>query len=134
MSRFTGRAHARGFTGVGLLTLATGCAVAFLAACAGDVGESADSPASTEVAAEAFTSEFGPMSDATREEALERLEIQVDYLVQEMDELEASARNGDFPRHASARYELLNDMYVQRLHQYEALRMEAEVNRRLGVS
>ena len=58
----------------------------------------------------------------------------MNYLVEEMDVLENNARNGDFPRHLSARYELLNSMYVERLEQYETLRMEAEVNRQLGVS
>ncbi len=111
-----------------VLTVVMGLGVALSAACVGGAPDVPEPDA--EFSAESFTMRFGPMSDENRGEALRLLDLQVKYLIEQMDEI----RSGQLEPHARARYDLLESMYVERLEQYETLKMEAEVNRRLETS
>ncbi|MDH3223969.1 MAG: M56 family metallopeptidase [Gemmatimonadota bacterium] len=128
MTRFADSIHQEPTRASTVLTLAMGLGLVLSAAC---VGGAPDVPEpEVNFSAEAFTMQFGPMSDEIRSEVLQRLDLQVNYLIEQMEEIRA----GELQPHARARYDLLESMYVERLEQYETLKMEAEVNRQLGVS
>lgn len=82
---------------------------------------------------------------ADREVTLERLEVQLDYLMKEMEEIRAEEDSifsewlrGDRtpapPRGSpkGQRRRLLNELYLQRLLSFEVLRMEVETELRQG--
>ena len=92
-----------------------------------------------EVAVAELTSRFGPMADETRDAALERLDVQMSYLLERIEEmretLQTRERAGeDYLNHLYEQAQLLNAMYMERLETYETLRLEAETERRLGGS
>ena len=70
---------------------------------------------------------------------LARLEVQIEYLTEELDDLrprlEAASRNGEnlemMPEYR--RFRLLQELYMQRLGAYETMKMEQETDRRLGI-
>ena len=75
------------------------------------------------VAGIAITSQFGDLSTGAREVALERLEVQLEYLLNEL---------GESPIPSRARRNLLNELYRERLRTFELLRLEVETDRQLG--
>ena len=109
--------------------------VAVAGACAGQVPEAQDPGG--EMSAAQLTSSFGPMADETREAALRRLGVQMGYLTERIEtaraEVQAFETAGeDYPQHIWEQYQLLNQMYLQRLETFETLKLEAETDRRLG--
>ena len=89
--------------------------------------------------------QFGDLSAGDREVTLERLEVQLDYLMKEMEEIRAEEDSifsewlrGDRtpapPRGSpkGQRRRLLNELYLQRLLSFEVLRMEVETELRQG--
>ena len=122
---------------------------ALFGACA---GQARDFDSEDYVAGVAITSQFGELPTGAREVALERLEVQLEYLLNEIaginemtEELvevweEARNRGGAFPPDVPdrvpaqwiSRRKLLDELYVQRLRTFELLRMDVETERQLG--
>ncbi len=108
----------RRWSSVSALSLLLGTAL--LGACAGQER----APNSKDyVAGVAITSQFGDLSTGAREVALERLEVQLEYLRNEIDGM-------PFPSFRSR--SLLNELYRERLRTFELLRLEIETDRQLG--
>ena len=106
----------RRWSSVSALSLLLGTAL--LGACAGQER----APDSEDyLAGIAITSQFGDLSTGAREVALERLEVQLEYLLNELEE--------DSPRQ---RVSLLFELYEERLRTFELLRLEEETDRQLG--
>ncbi len=87
--------------------------------------------------AEELTSRFGPMADETRNATLERLDVQMAYLQERVEEIAAEIRDVeqsglDPHSHLFEQYQLLSQMYLQRLETYETLKLERETELRLG--
>ena len=77
------------------------------------------------------------MEDETRDAALERLDVQMAYLrerIEEMlDQIQAAEAEGErLGSHLYEQYELLTNMYLQRLVGLETLKLERETEIRLG--
>ena len=114
--------------------------VSVVAACAPDGREesrAAEDRAAEEVDSRMLTSQFGMLSEETRDETLRRLDVQMSYLVGRIEDLAAMLRAGqeagqDHPQHIYEQYQLLNRMYLDRLETYETLKLEAETERLLG--
>ncbi len=104
----------------------------------GACGSTTTPPAAAAVdLAEAFTSRFGPMADETRDGALKRLDIQMTYLQERVEEVGADLRAAErvdepLGHHVYRQYELLSNMYLERLETYETLKLERETEIRIG--
>ncbi len=97
-------------------------------------------PSSQEIGAdvaEELTSLFGPMADETRDAALERLDVQMAYLQERVEEVAGQIREVELSgldphAHLYEQYQLLSRMYLQRLETYETLKLERETALRLA--
>lgn len=94
-------------------------------------------PTRHEPSAAELTSRFPAMSDETRAETVRRLDVQMAYLVERMDDLLVSVedyqtRDERIPDYLTQQYDLLNNLYRERLETYETLKLEAETERRLA--
>jgi beta-lactamase regulating signal transducer with metallopeptidase domain len=115
--------------------------VSFLSIIAlGACGGRSEPPPSPDIdVAEQLTSQFGPMADETREAALERLDVQMAYLTERVEDvaaqISAAQADGRDPQpHVWEQYQLLSRMYLQRLETYETLKLERETEIRLNRS
>ncbi len=118
---------------------------ALLGACA---GQTRDVDSEDYIEGVAITSQFGDLAEGAREVALERLEVQLQYLLNEIDgidemvathrEVYYEARDAgralppDIPPQVFRRHTALNELYDQRARTFELLRMDVETERRLG--
>ena len=141
-TRPTPRLRAGTLLASGLLFLV----IAATGACAGGTGNAASSQAET-TANVHFTSQAGFQSDDAMDAALERLDVQLAYLRERMEE--NRRERADLPESAQMRgaqydiedwrsgqrmdqaYGLLNSMYQERLKASETLKLERETKRRL---
>ncbi len=124
---------------VGALSLLLG--IALLGACAGQERE--PDPEDYDIGV-AFPPQFGDMTAEAREVALERLEVQLDYLVNEIEGIKAERTAMLLLRQAEGieldqsftdlgtRRQLLGGFYRERLSTLELLRMEVATDRQLG--
>ena len=120
----------RRWSSVSAVSLLLGTAL--LGACAGQ--ESEPAPYDYEVGV-AITSQFGDLTEGARDVALERLEVQLDYLADEIEGLTFTFGREESQRSShrvQSRYTLLNELYIQRLRTFELLLLEAETDQRLG--
>lgn len=140
MRRFANKPESRHLRPLSSAAGAVAClGLVVLSACSGIPGLRSSVSDEARDAAEEITSRLGPMADETREAALERLDVQMAYLRERVegaagriDELERS--NQRVAPHVYEEYQLLNQMYLQRLETYETLKMERETEIRLGRS
>ena len=129
MKRFTETPTSRPLrrrSSVTALSLLLGTAL--FGACAGQLEE--PDPEDYDVGV-AITSQFGDLAAGAREVALGRLEVQLDYLVEEM-ELSNRMREAGGSYQLEQRQGLLWELYIQRLRTYELLKLEVETDLRLG--
>ncbi len=116
--------------GVGLLL-----ATALLGACAGQTQEPAQEEDFKEYAGDVITnsiySEWQFYTGARRRAAIVRLEVQLDYLIAEMDEMELGL-DVRSPNPALRRFQLLSELYSERLRMFETLKMEEVAERVLS--
>lgn len=110
---------------------------ALLGACA---GQARDVDSEDYIEGVAITSRFGDLAAGAREVALERLEVQLGYLMEEISELSEDQMRGGgfpipsplFPRLEAQRRNLLEELFRERLLTFELLKLEVETELRLG--